>query len=269
MDHYQCNVGTNENFKGGVLVMAKRKADSKILKFPILNNVEYISIYRTGKSVFEIDGKDVEGFTWRQFQLYLGENLTPGRCQFTMKFKDNAQLHTGAVRAARTGEAAIIKEDNKMNDDIIKEFKSLKDVLSKATNTGGVSFEMLLASTKQGYDATIGFKDQIISQKDEMIRELKKDIDELENDLSDCEKESSKNSSLSNYLAIGEKILSMKFGKPGKVSLKESDSSDIPEQILNVLGIINWQIMDQESINKIASNIQQYLSVLPKEYFKG
>jgi hypothetical protein len=247
----------------------KKIPTHKTLKFPILNNVEYVSIYRTGKSIYEIDGKDLEGFTWREFQLYLGEKLTPGKCQFTMKFKDSAQLHTGAIRAARVGEAAITKEDNKMSDDIIKEFKTLKDALGKATNQGGVTFDMLLASTKQGYESQVSYLNQVIADKDKLIIKIENEVDGLERDLNDCEKESSKNSGIGQYLAIGEKILSMKFGKPGKVSLKESDQSDIPEQILQVLGIINWQVMDEQNINKIAESIQQYLSVLPKEYFKG
>jgi hypothetical protein len=242
----------------------------KTLKFPILNDVDYVSIYRTGRSVLEIDGKDLENKTWREFQLYLGERMPVGKCQFTMKFKNSATLHTGMVRAARVGEVEPEKkEDSKMSEQILKEFSALKDALSKATNTGGVTFDMLLASTKQGYEAQVSYLNQKIADKDEIIREVKREVEQLEDDLNDCEKESAKNSGIGQYLAIGEKILSMKFGKPGKVSLKESDQSDIPDQILQVLGIINWSIMDQENINKIANSIQQYLSVLPKEYFKG
>jgi chromosome segregation ATPase len=147
--------------------------------------------------------------------------------------------------------------------------KTLKDQLSKAEKSGGVSYEMLLASTKAGHAAQIDYLNQKIKDKDDKINELKAEINELDSDLDDCLKESSKHSSISQYLAIGEKILSMKFGSPAKVSLKESDPSDIPEQILTVLGVIDWQKIDAENISRIANNIQQYLSAIPKEYFKG
>ena len=102
-----------------------KKQPSKVLKFPVLNDVDYVSIYRTGRSVLEIDGKDLEGKTWREFQLYLGERIPIGKCQFTMKFKKSAELHTGQVRAARVGEAYETnpKEETKMSEQIIKELK--------------------------------------------------------------------------------------------------------------------------------------------------
>jgi hypothetical protein len=240
---------------------------TKGLKFPILKNVEFCSIFKNKKSVYESDGKELEGKTWREFQLILGEKLPSDDYHFTLKFKNNNELHTGKVRAASLINKPI--ESSMDNLEVIKAIQSLKDGLNKAEKSGGISFEMLLASTKQGYDAQIQYLNSRLTDKDELIREIKKEVDELEDDLNECEKESAKTSGIGQYLAIGEKILSMKFGKPGKVSLKESDASDIPNEILTVLGIINWQIMDAENINKIANNIQQYLSVLPKEYFKG
>jgi hypothetical protein len=239
----------------------------KEIKFPILKDVEYISVFKNRNSVLEIDGKDVEGISWRGLQLFLGKSLAPDLYQYTMKFKKANEIHSGRIRATIMGIGKTEPETNQT--EIIKEFKALKDALSKATNTGGVTFDMLLASTKQGYEAQVSYLNQQIADKEKIINKVENEVNELERDLNDCEKESAKNSGIGQYLAIGEKILSMKFGKPGKVSLKESDQSDIPEQILTVLGIINWSLMDQENINKIANSIQQYLSVLPKEYFKG
>lgn len=244
------------------------KKNTRELKYPVLNNIDYCTITKNKKSVLEIDGKDLEGKTWREFQIYLGDKLPINKYYFTIKFKKGGEIYSGMTKAVSLDPKKL--ESNTMDENkIISEFRSLKDALSKATNQGGISFEMLLASTKQGYEAQIQYLNSKIADKDELIREIKKEVDDLEDDLNECEKESAKNSGIGQYLAIGEKILSMKFGKPGKVSLKDSDSSDIPDQILQVLGIINWQIMDQQNIEKIASSIQQYLSVLPKEYFKG
>jgi hypothetical protein len=247
--------------------IVRNPTGQKGLKYPILKKVEYISVLKNGKSVLEYDGSELDGKTWRDFQKWLGDQLAPGHYFFKMKFKGIDEVHQGKIRAISSNPE---KTESKMETvEILKEFNKLKDALTKATNTGGVSFEMLLASTKQAYEAQIQYKDQVISDKNDLIREIKKEVDQLESDLNDCEKESAKNSGLSNYLAIGEKILAMKFGTPAKVSLKESNPSDIPDQILQVLGIVNWTIIDAENINRIASNIQQYLSALPKEYLKG
>ena len=68
---------------------------------------------------------------------------------------------------------------------------------------------------------------------------------------------------------LAKKLRNPLYVNDSKVSLKESDPTDIPEQILIVLGVIDWQKIDAENINRIANNIQQYLSAIPKEYFKG
>jgi hypothetical protein len=242
------------------------KGRSTAVKFPFIKNVEYISIFRDKNSVLEIDGKDVEGFSWRELQLHLGKSLSSGLCQYTMKFVDDDSIYNGRIRAVSMNK----KSGNEMDEKTLSsELKSLKDQLARAEKSGGVSFEMLLSSTKQGHEAQIGYLNEKIKDKDDKIQELKRDISELENDLDDCVKESSKTSSISQYLAIGEKILNLKLGTGSKVSLKESNTSDIPEQILIVLGVIDWQKVDAASTQKIADNIQQYLSLIPKEYFKG
>jgi cell division protein FtsB len=239
---------------------------SKQIKFPVLNDVEYVSLFKNRNSVLEVDGKDIEGLTWRQFQLYLGKFLQPSVYNFVLKFKKSNEQHTGKIRATIMG---VSKTEPENNSSVINELKTLKDQLSKAEKSGGVSYDMLLASTKAGHAAQIDYLNQKIQDKEEKIKELKEELNELDQDLDDCLKESSKNSSIGQYLAIGEKILSMKFGSPAKVSLKESDPTDIPEQILIVLGVIDWQKIDAENISRIANNIQQYLSAIPKEYFKG
>lgn len=239
----------------------------KEIKFPILKDVEYISVFKNRNSVLEIDGKDIDGLSWRGLQLFLGKSLTPDLYQYTMKFKKANEIHSGRIRATVMGASKIEPEANQ--SEIIKEFKALKDQISKASDKGGISFDMLLNATKQGYEAQISFLNQQLQFKENLTSKLENEINDLENDLNDCEKESAKHSGIGQYLAIGEKILSMKFGSGKAVSLKESDSTDIPEQILKVLGVIDWQKIDAESINRIANSIQQYLSVLPKEYFKG
>lgn len=240
----------------------------KELRFPILKDVEYVSISKDRRSVLEIEGKNLDNFSWREFQLYLGKYLPPDQYRFTMKFNNNAEIHNGLIHAVTLNKQGI-ESKTMESDKILKEFEGLKKSLEKATNQGGVSFDMLLSATKQGYEARIDYLNAKIADKDLLISEIKKEIDILEDDLSECEKENAKHGGIAQYLAIGEKVLNMKFGKQPPISLKDSNTSDIPQQILEVLGVIDWNKIDPESINKIAVNIQQYLSVIPSQFFKG
>jgi len=219
-------------------------------------------------SVLEINGDDLEGKTWRELQIYLGERLPIAAYHYLLKFKQSAEIFNGRIRSVNVGKVINTDTGNKsMLDDrnISQEFKALKDQLQKAVNSGGVSFEMLLASTKQGYESQIGFKDQIISQKDELIKELKKDIDDLEDDLQECNKQLSSSTGIAQYLEIGQKLLNARYGSGKNISLKESDPTDIPAEILQVIGAVNWRDpqITPDLVTRIADGIKQYISLLP------
>lgn len=238
------------------------------LKHPILKGVEYASILKNKKSVLEIEGSDLENKTWREFQIYLGDHLPITSYYFIIKFKNKNEIFTGQIRAVSTDPKKLESTAMESNE-LTKKIESLEKSLQKAANSGGISFDMLLAATKQGYEARIEYLNQKITDKDQQIQEIKREVNELEDDLNDCEKENQKHGGIAQYLAIGEKFLSMKLGKPEKISLKDSNTSDIPEEILTVLGVIDWQKIDELSIKRIAENIQNYLSLIPKEFFKG
>jgi len=240
------------------------------LKWNILNNVEYISIVYNGKSILEIDGSEVENLSRRDLQFFLGEKLPVNEIYtYSLKFKNVDKITTGRIRALTKDSKKLLESNQMDNTELTKKIESLEKSLQKAASTGGVSFDMLLAATKQGYEARIEYLNQKISDKDQLIQEIKKEVDDLEDDLSDCEKENAKHGGIAQYLAIGEKVLNMKFGKQPAVSLKDSNTSDIPEPILQVLGVIDWTKIDAASIQKITEQIAQYLSLIPKEFFKG
>lgn len=240
-----------------------RKGRPTTLKFPVLSNVEYVSILKNKKSVFESnEGKEFEGMTRREFQMYLGERLPQGIYYHIIKFKNSGELYQGTIRTVKTG---ISKEENEMDEGkILKEFQDLKKSLDKATDKGGISFEMLLASTKQGYEAQIQYKDSQIADKDKKIEKLEAEIDELENELDDCEKQASQNSGLSSTIDVVQKFLAIKTGNVKPVTtLKESDQTDIPGEVLQVLGMVDWQKIDDASYQKIVAGLKQYITFLP------
>jgi hypothetical protein len=243
-----------------------RKSAPRSLKYEKLINVEYASIVRNKKSVLELEGSSIEGMTWREFQIFLGEKIPPGKCYFTIKFKKSNDLYTGQIRAVSMDGTKLETTGNE--SEVIKAFKSLESKLSNATSTGGITFEMLMSSTKQGYESQVSFLNQQIVYKDGRIQKLESEIDELENDLDTAEDQirelqRSTGSSFEKYIEIGEKLLSARF-TPGKpVTLKESDASDIPAELLEILGAVDYSRIQPETLQKIISTLKQYISFLP------
>lgn len=231
------------------------------LKHPVLNNVEYISITKNKKSVFESnDGKYFEGMTWRNFQLFLGERLTPSRYYFNIKFKGDNKLFSGTIKAV-TLEA---KQDHEMESEkILSEFKELKTVLQKGINQGGISYDMLLSSVKQGYENQINYLNQVIADKNILLAKNEKEILELESDLEDCQNESTKESRLSQYIDLATKFLASKYPTNKVATLKESDQTDIPGEILEILGAVDYSKIDDASMQKIIAGLKQYITFLP------
>jgi len=236
-------------------------------KYKNFTDFEYLDIQRGGIDLQRLTTEDLKGVTPKLLQEMIGEKHGAGKCR--LSGVDSKGLRYTTIFKGINKNMPIVKTDDSKINQVLDQFKKLESKLNSATQSGGITFEMLLASTKQGYEAQAVFLNQQIKHKDDLIAEYKKERDELESDLNECEKEASKNSGIGQWLTVGEKILNMKFGAGTKVSLKESNTNDIPEKILIVLGVIDWQKIDAESIDRIANSIQQYLSVIPREFFKG
>ena len=203
---------------------------ARILKHPVLNNVDYASIVRNRKSVLEIEGKDLEGIAWRDFQIYVGDKIGVGRFHFTIKFINNAELYTGQTKGIDPN-VSIVKSDDsdkKIRDQVLESFKSLEAKLNNATQQGGITYEMLLASTKQGYDTQVDFLKQQVTFKDGTISELKIEIKDLNNELDKTYitiGQLEQKSGYNQYLEPISKLLLAKFGSGKPVSLKDSTPS--------------------------------------------
>ena len=242
----------------------RKRPTARILKHPVLNNVEYASIVRNRKSVLEIEGKEIEGCAWRDFQIYIGDKIGVGRFHFTIKFKNNAELYTGQTKGIDPN-VSIKKSDE--SDSIINQvtnaFKSLESKLNNATQQGGITYEMLLASTKQGYDTQVDFLKQQIVYKDGSITELKLEIKDLNDELETTDitiRQLELKSGYNQYLEPISKLLLAKFGGGKPVKLEESDPSAIPMEVLQVLGVIDYSKIQLEDLNKMIQLLQQYIT---------
>lgn len=251
--------------------MAKTRT-ARTLKHPVLKNVEYASIKRRGKSVLEIDGKDLSNIKWRDFQVYVGDKIGEGRFSFTIKFNNNAELFTGMTNAVNL-DMKIKKSDESdtIIDQVTNVFKSLESKLNNATQQGGVTVEMLLASTKQGYDTQVDFLKHQIVYKDGTIQEQKVEITKLELELGETDKIISGLEKKAGWQGILERYEPLLAGFLNKqkfpTTLGASDPEGIPQEILQILGTVDYIKMkeDMENYKKVIAYLTQYVSILPQK----
>lgn len=252
--------------------MDKRKTSSRILKHPVLKNVEYASIKRKGKAVLEIQGNDLNNVAWRDFQIYVGKKIGVGSFAFTMKFKNNAELYTGRSNAVDL-DLSVAKSDDSdlMISQMQTSFKSLESKLDNATQSGGITFEMLIDSTKRGYDTQVDFLKQQIVYKVEIISELRIEIKDLNKELEKTDitiRQLEIKTGYGQYLEPLTKVLIQKFGAGKPIKLGESDPSLIPDELLQVLGVIDYTKIQPEHLNKMISLLRDYI-VVTKLPLKG
>ena len=219
------------------------KGSRRILKHQVLNNVDYGYITRYGKTILEIEGKDLEGLEWRQFQKLVGSKIGAGRIGFTIKFKGDPEVYAGITKAVDLENKVPAPEDPG-DKKIVQLFTDLKKDLERGISSGGVTFDMLLNATKSGYDTQINFLNQQLVFKDGVIKDLREDLRDSEEDLDDCSKtvkELEGKTGIGQYIGIAQKLLENKFGSRTPVPLESSDTSDIPQEILTVLGYCRLQ----------------------------
>lgn len=235
------------------------------LKHEILKNVEFATIKRRGKVVLELSDKDFgPALPWRDFQKLIGSKIGTGIFYYTIKFKKNPELFNGKTNAVDL-EGKI---DDVVKGDLEGVLRKMQDLETKITSMGkgDLNVDMLLQNMKLGHDNQIQFKDMVIADLKEKYNELKKDLDASEHELEDClhaNKSLEDKTGFKQYLEIGSKLLDARLGKGAPVSLEASDPTDIPQEILEVLGVVDWARIDPDGVEAITKQIKNYISFFP------
>lgn len=235
----------------------------RILLHPVLKNVEYASIKRKGKAVLEIPGSDLVNIAWRDFQIYVGKKIGIGKFAFTIKFKNSGELYTGMTNAVDLDLSVSKSDDNEALETVLNAFKGFKAELANATQSGGVTVEMLLSSTKQGYDTQLDFLRQQVTDKVVIITELKVEVKDLNLQLDKSDiiiQQLEVKTGYTQYFDPISKMLIAKFGAGKPVKLGESDPSGIPMEVLEVLGIVDYTEILPEDLDKIVQLLKRYIT---------
>lgn len=236
------------------------------IKFPILKNVEYFDVLQNKKLVKAFKGSDLEGLKWREVQEIVGKYAS-GQISYVFKFNDNPELHKGNMRPVNTD---ILKPNNQ-NDlqvqSLKTEIQSLRSQLDNASSNSGVTVEMLLSISKQGYETQIHFLNNEITRKDSFITKLESEIDKLNDELEKQDiliDELKSKTGLNQYLQLAQSFLNKKAGdtKP-LTTLKDSNTSDIPERVMQLLGAIDWNEVSPEMLANIIHYLEIFIQQLP------
>lgn len=237
------------------------------LKFPVLKNVEYIDIIKKGKTVLTFEPKDVEALTWRQFQKLLGSKLPDDSYNYVIKINKDDQIYKGVVRTAGSIlDMAKTKVDSGSNG-LEKQVSALADKINKLNNESSVPVNLLIEVTRQSFETQVSFLNMEISRKDATCVKLETKIESLMKELDDSEDEISElkeKTGMSQYISIAKELLTLKAGglKP-ITNLEASESTDIPAEITQILGMVNWQLVPPDVLNEITNTMKIFIQKLP------
>lgn len=234
------------------------------LKFPILKNVEYLDVTNNKTVIKTFNGRELEGLTWRELQSKIGAITGGGAVYYSLKFVNDNTIHKGKIRsvAVQTNEKPIEK-----NNTMINELESIKKQINSIGNSQGVSVDLLLSISKQSYETQIGFLNNELVRKENLINKLETQIDNLNDELEKSDElidDLKSKTGIGQYLEIAQTFLKAKTGGLEKVTtLKDSNPSDVPPRIIELLGAVDWTRVDQHIINEIINYMEMFLNKLP------
>jgi len=253
--------------------MSKVKHTTKRgIKFPIMKNVEYVDLIKDGKNI-PISGDEVEGMTWREFQLLAGKKVGSGRFSYSLKLKNEDIVHSATVKAV-TDNFEVKKSD--IDDSkyslIMNKFEQFEKAITKAQQSGGITVDMLVQQSKFGYENQISFLNQQITFKDGVIVKLESKIDSLEEELDKADETLAQLESKSGWVGMMDSYKPIIVGflqragaKPTVVPTLAGDPNDIPKEVIDILSQIDYVRLKSvpDKYNELLGYLNTYVSILP------
>jgi len=241
-------------------------ASSGKIRFPILKNVDYIDLIKNKVTVLSIDGKDIEGLKWREFQKYVGKKLPSQTYFYSLKLNDDDTLHRGNLKAI--GSILKSKIDNPSDyESLQKTVAALNNKLNEVSSNNGVSVDMLLEVTKSSYSMQISFLNNEITKKNNEIEKLINKVDSLNDELGvqDEEIEELKSKTdVSQYIKLATDVFNKKMNTPKASSgLEDVILSSTPDEIIQILNSVDWEKIPEKELADIISYMKMFTQQLP------
>lgn len=233
------------------------------LKFPVLNNVEYFDVIKERKNVLTF-GSEINGKSWRDLQIELGKELPPGVYHYSFKQKDSNEIHRGNIKAVNS--MANKKEITHPDELILKQKIEMLTTQLNEMKAGNMQSQSIIELTKQGMQMQIDFKEQQLKAKDNEIKKLEDEIEKLTKLVDGYEQQVDDlngKTGMNQYIELGLKLLNRFDKKTPPVNLASSEQTDIPPELLQILGVVDWGRVDYNAQMKIIDGIKKYISFLP------
>jgi len=239
-------------------------AQSSNLRFPTVENVDYFDVVKNKQTLTTYKKKDIEGRSWRDVQLMIGSQFGAGVYFYNFKQNGIDYINRGQIRGVATG-VQLVQKENKT--DMTHELENIKAQIKNIGQSNGVSVDLLISITKQSYQMQINFLNDELRRKQNQIDKLEKQIDDLNEDLNNADEQIEdlkSKTGINQYLNLAQDFLKLKTGKAAPLAtLKDSDPADIPAEILNILGAVDWSKVSPEILKTIVMYLNMYIDKLP------
>lgn len=239
-----------------------------ILKFPILENIEYVDLIKNKTTAISLEGKQLEGMRWRAFQIYAGKKIPAGTYFYVIKKNDDDSIYKGQVKIIGniSGES---KKQVPSSDysNLQNTVNGLSKRLDEASTGHGVSVDMLIEVTKSSYTIQIDFLNLELIKRSSENEKLQLKNDSLNDELDNAEdtiNELKEKTGIVQYIQYAKEFLQMKAGSLKPVTnLEDSNPSDIPKEIIEVLGIGDWEAVPENVKTEIIHYLKMFIQKLP------
>lgn len=234
------------------------------IKFPTVKNVDYLDITKNKEILKSYSGSDIDGLAWRELQYLIGSEIGTDFYHYILKFKNQDQLNKGLIRGVLKDGAK--KQSNQSSDleAIKKSISSLNEKIATVSSGGGVQVDLLLTITKQSYESQINFLNLEINRREQTILKLESKIDSLETDLYECQEKSDKSAGVGQYLEMAKMFLDAKRGNLKPIgNLEDTNTNAIPAEILQVLGMVDYEKIPEQTLNEIINYLKIFIQKLP------
>lgn len=233
------------------------------LKHPIIKDVDYIDIKRGG-TLLKTYGKELNGKTWRKLQELIGKEFGSGKYSYIYKFKSTDELSKGQINGVAMGMPQEEKPESNLELAEIKAaISTLSAKLSESAKGEGGNVSLWVEMTRQNYDSQIRFLNLEIDKRDRTIEKHEVKIETLTVELSETDGETPMFNAVDAFQLITQ-IAMKKFGVgAADVKLEDSNQSDIPPGILQLIGMVDWTKVDEPTRQQIEDSLRLFINKLP------
>lgn len=237
------------------------------LKHPVMKNIDYFDLHISKGNQIAIDGKDIEGLKWRELQYFLGEKVPERIYNYQLKIKGKNQIFNGRIKVLIKDKKFSPPEAVTANSNLLNQLDALSKKVSDLSKGNGVSVDTLLEVTRQSYLQRIEYLNVEVNKGVIEHGRLTIKIEKLETELIESENEIDElkgQTGITQYIEIAKEFLQMKAGNvPPITNLQDSNVTDIPAKLMEVLGIVEWSQVDLHIQYEIVNYLKIFVQKLP------